>query len=280
MPLPRLDWTLIGALFLALPMVSHADERQSWEVLHLAQLAESDGDVTGAIRIYRHMVRGLPADDPYRAEALYWLAHALWRSGQTREARNTLREGVRTGSCVARCHDLLGRIELDAYSVTKIPIRWTFDTPEHSIFHSWSYRDKGTIKIGRPPGSQEDALIWTTFIDARKVDELVVGFAAPNPAPREVRVQLQSSAVEAWIRVLADDETGRTFTLGPIGQPVPIDRPVTVRVALDEMIASDGSGARLDPSRLSRLRLVDASGMDGNAAGDNALFLYSFEAVP
>jgi hypothetical protein len=257
-----------------LALASHANDRQSWGDLHLALLAESaDGDQLAARSVYARMVRSLPADDPIRAEALYWLACSHWLAGQSNDARSALREGIRTGACRQRCFDLLERIELDAAAVTEVPVTWNFETPEHGLFHPWRYDHKGTLRLGAPPGETDSALIWSTSIDVRTEDQLVMSFDRPSPPPSQLAFRIRASRVEAWIRVFAEDELGRTYTWGGAGMLVPMEDTLALVVDLDRMVATDATGDTLDPSRLARLRLVDTTGFEGEGVGANQIYL-------
>ncbi|MFT4624224.1 MAG: hypothetical protein ACI8PZ_002883 [Myxococcota bacterium] len=263
-------------LLLALLGLAHADDRASWGDLHLALLVESaDGDAASARAVYEQLVRKLPSEDPIRAEALYWLARSRWLAGDER-ARAALLEGIRTGACKERCFDLLERIELDANAITTVPIAWDFETPEHGVFHPWRYDHKGTMRLGTPPGKDESALVWSTAIDVRTEDQLVVGFSRPQPPPKQVSFRIRADPVEAWIRVFAEDGTGRTFTSGGVGMLVPVNDTLDLTIDLDRMVATDGTGDTLDPARIARLRLVDTTGFEGEGVGQNTLYLDDF----
>ena len=254
-----------------------ATDRGSWGDLHSALLYESaDGDLATSQNVYRGLVRSLPTNDPIRAKALYWLARSHWLVGEVSEAREALLEGIRTGACRERCLDLLERIELDAAAIRSTPVQWDFETPQHGLFHPWRYDHKGTMRLGTPDGYSSSALIWSTTIDVRTEDQLVMSFSRPDPAPAELAFTISAFPVEAWIRVFARDEAGRTYTWGGAGMAVPTDDTMSITITLDRMVATDGTGDRLDPSKLVALRLVDTTGFEGDGVGENQIFLDDF----
>lgn len=254
-----------------------ADAADSWDLLLDALLAESAyADLQSSGQTYEQIVRTLPVEDPSRAQALFALGRARAELGDATAAREVLLEGIRTGTCLDPCYELLGRIELEEESITDLPVRWTFDTPEHGFFHPWRFNDKGTIRIQRHPERGDGVLAWHTVIDLRKGDQLVVGMQRPRPAPRRVALQVQARSTQAWLQFVVVDDAGRIYvpTAGNVG--VPTDRMVKVVVDLRSMQPLDPLDPRLDPSRISQLQIRDVSALEGAPPGPNTLFIDDF----
>lgn len=236
-----------------------------------ALLAESRGDITGALAQYTELSRTLPNDDPTLPEALYWLGHGLYELGRVVEARASLLEGIRTGHCV-RCRDLLEVLEIEAAAVTKIPVLWTFDGP-HGLIHPWRVQDQegGTSVVTRP--GKDPELEWRTSPQSDESDRLVVGLRNPSPPPEMLRVSVLSMSSEAMFDVVAEDDRGYHFALpGPIVVPQGEIRKITVPFA--SLLPTDGTEP-LETTHLVWVSLVDRTGMRG--VGKNTLWIDDFE---
>ena len=98
----------------------------------------------------------LPADDPSLAEALVRLAEARWESGDVEGAREALDRCIRTGLDRTRCIDLRTGLDLEVDGVHAVPVRWTFDGPDHGVFHPRPFWSKGSFE-----GSSLKALKWS-----------------------------------------------------------------------------------------------------------------------
>lgn len=262
---------------LLLAALAHGDDRENWFELHDAMLVQSvDGDLEEAARRYERLVRDLPDDDRTRTEAIYRLAQARYAQGELDAARDALHDRVRKEVCRARCQDLLGEIALEVDAVATVPTRWTFEEPDHGITHPWTHQGQGSIRIATPVGEEDPALVWSTTVDRRGVDRLVVGFAEPTPPPAGVRFHLQSEARDAWIRVSAEDDLGRVFQVpDPEGVPARGGRVLEFRFA--DMRTASPDGAQLDPATLTRLRIADVTALEGGETGPNELILDDFE---
>ena len=141
---------------------AHAEPRSAWGDFQDALLLESlDGEYDQARSIYRRLNRNLPTNHPVRGEALYALARTSVWLGELEPARQALSEGIRTGVCKGHCRDLLEQIELRAYAVQSAPVRWDFNTPDHSVFHPWRHDVSGSLTLETPNGDNDPALLWS-----------------------------------------------------------------------------------------------------------------------
>jgi hypothetical protein len=254
---------------------------ESWEELYDGMLLEAaGGDLDGAISRYEALVHNLSAEDPIRAEALFWLGQARYTLGDVEGAREALREGIRFASPArSRCKELLGQIELEESSIDHVPLEWTFDQDDHGFVHPSRYEDKGSLRIEVDGPDGDPALEWTTSVDVRKDDLLVVGFRQPTPPPRGVRFDVQSSTLDARLRILVFDAYGRKYTLGPSSAAVvaPAGRWVRVDVHLDAVQGVDPTQDPLVPALIDRMLIQDVTAYYGRASGQNTLFIDDFE---
>jgi hypothetical protein len=185
--------------------VSITDRRA---VLQDGLLREAMGDIVGAIALYRTLSSGGADDDPVRLDALQCLGRIYDEIGEVALAREALLEGVRSGS--RACQDLLERIDIEAESITTVPVRWTFDTSDHGFFHPWTVQDRGAIRLGVDPLGQ-NALEWST--EPRRRDHLVVGLDRPQPTPEHLRFVIRSSRLEVLLQVAVEDDLGNTWRM-------------------------------------------------------------------
>lgn len=275
-------------LALCLTSVAHgADEleleaepgawHRSREHLEDALLAEAAyGDLRGAAREYARIVSNRPVEDPSRAQALLALGRVHAELGEPNDAREALLEGIRTGSCLEPCQELLGRIELELESITTVPVRWSFDDSNHGFFHPWQYDDRGTIRLERR--SEDTFLVWQTTVDVHNGDQLVVGFRNPDPPPSVLRFHAQARSTEAWIRVVVLDDLGRSYALPTGPFRIPVNRTTRVEVNLAEVHPIDPLDPLLDPSRIALVQLRDVSGLEGEPQGStHTIYLDDFE---
>lgn len=264
-------WWALTAGSLAL-----GSDRGSWDLLDDALLVESiDGDLAAAARVYEQLVRNHPIEDPSRGEAFLALGRARWQLDQSDRAREALLEGIRTGACLARCQDLLGRIALEEQSITSVPIRWTFDDANHGVFHPWPLDARGTIRLAQVDG--ETVLAWRTLIDARDGDQLVVGLRHPDPPPRLLRLRVRSEDTDAWLQVVVVDDLGRAYTSPQGAFWAPVGRWAQLELDLGSVDAVDATASALDPARISRIQIRDVSAIEGAPSGPNTLLVDDVE---
>lgn len=251
-----------------------ADDLEHRVELYDALLREAlSGDLEQATVAYRSLSRKLPIDDPIRADALLWLGRALYDLGEVDQARDALLDGIRSGLCPVRCRELLEIVEVDQASITRTPTSWTFDQTDHGLFHPWQVQDLGGIRIDVSPAG-DAALEWTTIAQTRKPDRLVVGFQRPAPAPEQLRITVTSSALEALLQILVEDDGGRRYGL-PEALVVKPGGPRRLTVPLRVLEPVDPADPPLDPAGLWRLTLVDLTG--SRSPGPNTLWLHDFE---
>jgi hypothetical protein len=260
--------TVVWPLF-AVP--AYAQELDSRIRLYDALLADVHGDLESAVGRYTHLSRTLSDQDPTLSESLYWLGHGLYDLGRIDEAREALKEGIRSGTC-PRCRDLLGVIDIEDAAITTVPVEWTFEDMAHGLFHPWRVQELGSIEVTPAPWG-DAGLLWTTIARPGEPDRLVVGFRDPDPAPEIVRFVVVSTDLVALIDVVAEDDHGRTFSLQT---PLPASRGVARRipVTLGSLVPTDG-GAPLDTRHLVLLSIVDRTA--SRSAGTNSLWIDDFE---
>lgn len=253
-----------------------ADEIEVWGMLAEILLIEAaDGDLPRAAVAYEQLVRHLPDEDPMRAEALYHLGDVRYRQGDVDGARAALREGIRVGHNRDQCLVLLGRVELEQSAIHEVPVYWRFDGTSHGFVHPWARASRGSIHIEEEAG----ALGWTTTVDARADDQLVVGFRNPQPSPRGIRLEVQSMKMDAHLRMLVYDVFGRKYTSarGAVSTPVPVGETIVIDVEMASMVALDANQGPLDPQRLDRVIIQDVTGYVGRETGPNTLLIDNFE---
>lgn len=274
-------WGFLAAL--VLPVASarevHEDLQrriESREEVEDALLVEAAyGDWASAVRTYGRIVANRPIDDPSRARALYALGRLQSELGEPEAARTALLEGIRTGSCLDPCHELLGRIELEQESITTLPVRWTFDDSDHGFFHPWQFDDRGTIRLERR--SEDTFLLWRTTVDVRG-DQLVVGFDNPTPPPSRIRFTAQARLTEAWLQVVVIDDLGRAYSPPTGNIHIPVNRPTLIEVDLSAVHPVDPLDPVLDAGSIALVQLRDVSGIEGEPHGSvHLIYLDDFE---
>jgi len=251
----------VSLLLAILVAPAQANELLHWEFLHDHLLVEAiDGDVEKAGAAYRDLVHNLSADDPTRAEALYWLGRVSYAQGETEEAGNALREGVRTGVMRQRSLELLGQMALEEHSVKTTPSTWDFETEVHGFVHPWRYADKGSIL------RSDGVLRWLTNIDQQLEDRLVVGFDRPSPTPQGAVLRIRSLTIPAHLQLVVTDTTDRRYVFNQVIKLEPGAEFVDIDCNFEQL--RDGENKRqLDPRQIDQLILVDRSnhyGQNGN----------------
>lgn len=241
----------------------------------IAARAAADGDTVRAVAALRRLVNSeIPEGDPSMSGAYLTLARLLAESGQLDEAREVLEGCLRTGQARGACVELRSTLDLEAAAVRTVPITWTFDTPDHGVFHPRAYWDKGDLKLRRDDATTW--LAWSTRVDGVREDELVVPLANPSPGPRTLRLRARATAMRAEIEVELVDEDGRRFVPRPASIEIPAEGWTDVEITLRDATPLDGGTARLDPTRLHRIVLRDATGLTGSV-GRNEVHFDSLE---
>ena len=255
-----------------LAVAARAGERDAWDALYDAVLAESiDGDPLESEARFNELVQGFPSEHQVHEEAVYRLALARWVHGEIDDARLTALAGIQVGSCRVACQDLVARIDLDRAAIHSAPVTWDF-SGDHGVFHPWIHADRGSIQTRQTDASGDMELVWTTVVSVRASDELVFAFADPMPAPGRIRFSVRSANMEAWLRLWAQDDAGREYVIGSSIQ-VPIDASTEVSVSLLDARPLDGRPEPLDPTRLSRVWIRDTTHLSGSGFGPNTLFI-------
>jgi hypothetical protein len=252
-----------------------AGDMENWQQLHRIQLAESaDGDLPGAIAAYEQLTHQLDDQDPLLAETLYWLGKARFAAKDSKGASDALTACARRVSAWRqRCLDLLGEVALERSSIKEVPTRWDF-SGDHGVLHPSQYEDKErSLRIENVANNAR--LAWTTSVDPRRDDLVIVGFARPTPTPKGFRVTLRSGLFDALIRLIVYDAFGRRYQIGQISVPAQRDVPVDIRFA--GVQAEGPSEPPLDPAAIDRLIIQDVTAYYSTARGANTLYLDDLE---
>jgi len=259
-------WALGAALALAAD-----DELEHRAALYDALLEQSlSGDGHTAQRAYLSLSHPLEVGEYTRAEALMWLGRARYDTGNVEGARTALIDAIRSGGCSTRCRDLLELIDVEQSAIRALPVRWTFDSPDHGFFHPWQVQDQGGIRLARAPNG-DPALMWTTTPQPRKRDRLVVGLIDPIPSPVELELRVSSTSAPAQLQLIAIESSDRAYGLMA---PWRIASGATevLRIPLDALAPVQVGDPPLDSGALTRLYLVDVSA----EGATNTLWLHDF----
>lgn len=241
--------------------------------LYDALLVDARGDQAGAVDQYEKLSRTLSDTDPTLADALYWLGLGQWELGHVPEARRALLDGIRTGGC-PMCRDLLEAIELDAASIRAIPTAIGFESGNHTVFHPWRVQQLGSIGVGVGPAG-DAALEWTTLARPGDPDRLVIGLGTPTPPPTAFAFDVWSTALDAVLDVVAEDDDGRQWSLEAYVE-VPRGPKTHVWVPLASLVPTDAPPDRaLAPSELVSLSIVDRTAL--KRSGPNDLWIDDLE---
>ena len=243
-------------------------------VLQDGLLREAMGDAVGAIALYRTLSTGGADDDPVRLDALQALGRLYDDIGEVSLAREALLEGVRSGS--RACQDQLERIDIEAESITTVPVLWTFDSPDHGFFHPWTVQDRGAIRLGVDPLG-EKSLEWST--EPRRRDHLVVGLDRPQPTPEVLRFMVRSSRLEVLLQLVVEDDLGNTWRM-PDAVTVAPGAAQQVAVKLRDLVPDPPATGALPADHAWRLVLEqDTTGARNadDSAERNTVWIDDFE---
>lgn len=243
---------------------SPSENRQDLET---ALLARAMGDHDAARAGLLTLSRSLAAEDPVRSWALFWLATTRFERGDLRDARESLRECIRTGPARQECVDLLGKLEVEATAISKIPTIWSFDG-DHGIVHYWTQAERGSIRVDR--SSSNAVLVWTTRHDEDVPGTLLFGVDQPKPAPRRFTARMMSQDRDARIGVLFVDERGEAFQHPDAVVSLRAGEVLQMSLSLDE---ARGPSGTLDPSRMERVLIRDLTAEQDRSGGSTVLVL-------
>jgi hypothetical protein len=257
-------------LLWALLLPAEGAEPYNWEFLYDHLLVEAlDGDANTARTAYQELVHNLPADDPTRAEALYWLGRVSYAQGETKEAQNALREGVRTGSMRQRSLELLGQMALEEHSIKATPSSWDFESSSHGFVHPWRYVAKGSIS------TSDGTLLWLTTIDRQLDDRLVVGFDRPSPTPIGAKIRIRTVNKIARLKLIVTDTADNQYTFDDVIELRPDGDFVDLHFRFSDLRPITGASS-FDAKRIDKLIIEDRSSEYG-VSGMNEIQVDRFE---
>jgi hypothetical protein len=240
---------LLALLGLVLPVAHGSDAR---EQLEEALLARSLGDHAGARAGFLTLSRSLAADDPVRSWALLWLARIQIERGEATDAREALRECIRTTAARQACVDQLGRLEIESTAITSIPTVWTFDG-DHGIVHNWNQSDRGSIRLERD--GDDAVLVWVTRQDEDDPGTILFGVDQATPPPTTFTATVAVRDRKARIGVLFVDEQGELYP-HPGVQTVEPGEAVTLGFRIADAKGPEGA---LDPAALQMVLIRDVT---------------------
>lgn len=249
---------------------AEAGEPYNWEFLYDHLLAEAlDGESGPARAAYQELVHSLPAEDPTRAEALYWLGRVSYAQGDTENAQSVLREGVRAGAMRQRSLELLGQMALEEHSIKRTPSSWDFETSTHGFVHPWRYVAKGSI------AASDGVLRWTTTIDQLLDDLLVVGFDRPTPTPRGAKMRIRSVNKTARLQLVVTDTANHRYMFNEVIELKPDGEFVEIDCSFDDLRSLDNE-TEFQAKKIDKLIIEDRSSEYG-ATGRNEIQIEHFE---
>ena len=215
------------------------------EDLENALLARSIGDRETALNELVRLGRTLAAEDPLRGLALFWSSTLRAEMGDLDEARDSLRECIRSGPGRQDCADLLARLELERTAM-RVPGTWSFNG-EHGIAVLWNQAEHGSVQIEEIDG--DPALVWVSHHVPDQPGMLLFA-VVPGARPQRLSMRISTPDERALVLPLFIDDAGQIHRAQ---QPTVLSAPHTVHTLVVDLAEVKG----LDPARLERVVLRD-----------------------
>ncbi len=241
-----------------------AQDQVGWEAAGQALLVESlDGNLARAQQAYENLLNAsLTGDDPMRPRILLALARVYQAQGDMDSAEDALKACVQSGIDRQACLREIGRLTIEQEAITRVPVQWTFDNPEHGVLHPRQYWDQGSIRLAEVNG--EAALMWTTPLAPLNADKLVVGFDEPRPTPRQVILRASTLRGPAELSVQVETLDGHRYMLPHGNLKLTAGEWQTYFMSYSEFIPmSVDAPDVLDARKLHRMYLIDRTQPDG-----------------
>lgn len=239
-------------------------------------LAEAeDGDIQGAVAWYEGLINGLPPNDPSQGELNYWLGRARYAQGDAEGARKALRIALQYPTVETQARALIGQIDSEELQIHRLPLTMDFDTGSGHFLHSWRHGDKGSVARGLPPGEQDPALAWTTQVEEREDDAVVVWFAPDAPALTQVSFRIRSQEFPAAMVLLLEDTKGRRFAY-PALLITSTTEWVSVDLLAQDFVPVDAGLEPLDTGDIRSLSFWDRTAFEASSRGQNVHYLDDF----
>lgn len=237
--------------------LAFADARED---LENALLARSIGDRETALNELVRLGRSLAAEDPLRGLALFWSATLRAELGAPDEAREILRECIRSGPGRQDCADLLARLELERTAM-RVPGTWDF-TGEHGIALYWSQADHGSVQVEEIEGNP--ALVWVTQHVPEQPGMLLFA-VVPGGRPQRLTMRLSTPDERTVLLPFFMDDAGRAHRAR---------QPVVLTAGRSRLIAVDLADVEgLDPRHLERVVLRDLTPASDTDQGQTVVVL-------
>ncbi len=259
-------------LLLLAGLSAEAQDLRAWQGMHEGLLKEAaEGDAAGAQDWYAGLLAGLPPSDTSTGELHYWLGRAAYLEGDVETARRELRRAQDDPTAAPLAAALLGQIDAQELRIRRLPVSHDFRLGTAHWLHSWQHGDKGSIEARPLPPEGEPAMAWSTTVEDREDDQIVVYFDRPQPAPAVVRMSLRSEAFPAYVLPSLYDDRGRRYAPeAPVA--VPTDRWVPVEFRVTDFPSTEGQQG-LDPEDLEALVLRDVTAFYSSDRGPNVVYV-------
>jgi len=263
---------VLPLLLAGLWTTAQAQDLRAWQGMYEGLLKEAaEGDAAGAQEWYWGLLAGLDNSDPTAGELHYWMGRASYLSGDADRARRELRAAQDDPTAAPHARALLGQIDAQELRIRRLPVTHDFRLGTAHWLHSWQHGDKGTIEARPLPPEGEPAMAWTTTVEDREDDQIVVYFDDPEPAPSLVRMSLRSENFPAYVLPSLHDDRGRSYAPDePVA--IPTDRWVPVEFALTDFPPREGNEP-LRPGDLEALVLRDVTAFYSSDRGANVLYV-------
>jgi len=201
----------VALLVLASSAPVHASGPEEWAALHSGRLmAALDRDPMAAISVYEAVIEHLDADDPLRADYMFWLGRAWFEAGQPEEAINALAAIDSRSSVSLTARALHGRIKLDQNRLKTLPVTIEPDQDGAPIVVGWS-ADAAPLTVVPAAGGGPTTLSWPLATDQLRAGFLAVGLDPDAGQLESVQLVAQSSTVVLAARVIVETFDGQTY---------------------------------------------------------------------
>jgi hypothetical protein len=198
-------------LVLASSVPAHASGPEEWAALHSGRLmAALDRDPMAAISVYEAVIEHLDADDPLRADYMFWLGRAWFEADHPEEATTALSAIDSRSSVSLTARALHGRIKLDQNRLQSLPLTIEPAPDGAPLVVGWS-ADAAPLKVVPSAGGGPTTLSWPLATDQLRAGFLAIGLDPDAGRLSGVRLEAQSSTVVLAARVIVETFDGQTY---------------------------------------------------------------------
>lgn len=265
---------LAGVLLLASGVLAgnaQAAGPEVWAALHDARLAEAaDRDPGAAIAIYETVLHHLPDDDVLRGDLLLQLARARFDEGDLAGARAALVDASHDPQVSAQAR--AWRVQVDAFQhrIQALPLSTTFADGTAPFVLGWSAAASASLS-GGPPG-----LVWTTVVRDNRDDYVLAALDARAAPLHILALRIESSALDAHLRVIVEDDGGRRWTAPVVA--LDAGAPTDLELEVLDLLPAQAAGPLVaDPDAIRVVMLQDVTAFHTAQRGINQLTVSRFE---